>query len=199
MIVVAGACGDDDASDATRTTTPTEAPTATETTTTRATNTATDADASSLAQSCTNPEAGYSLRYPEGWFTSTGDVVPPCRLFDVEEIDVEPATEPDVPVTADVEPAAFDRIAEPDRNEEVVSRRETEIAGRRAIRLETSATEDAPLRQAGALVTRWIVDLGREQTVVATARANAPVEYEEARDVLDAMIETLQLEAAAGA
>ena len=158
------------------------------TTTSEATTTTADA---ALGQSCTNDEEGYTVSYPADWHTNDGSVVTTCRLFDAEPVEVEPATEADEPVLLDVEPVEFDQAAQGGQGEEVLSRRATTVAGREAVRLETEAGQDAPLRDPGDRDVRWVVRLAPRRTFIATARAANTVAYDEAVEVVDAMMQSV--------
>lgn len=35
---------------------------------------------------CSNPSAGYTLEYPQAWYTNSGDHLDPCRLLDPEQV-----------------------------------------------------------------------------------------------------------------
>lgn len=190
LALIVAACGDDDDTAATTTT-------AEDTTTTTEGTTTTSGD-EAMDQSCTNEDDGYALQYPDDWHTNTGEVLPTCELFDVDPLEVAEGTEPDAPIIVDVAEVTFEQVAEPSRGEEEQSRSETEIAGRQAVRLVVVATEDAPLREPGTLATRWVIDLGQDRTLIASAEGTDSVPFEQAQRTLDAMIATVELTADAG-
>ncbi len=192
-LVVVAACGGD-ADTETVTETETEIQTQTETavvTETVPPETSPDEE-ERLAQSCENPEAGYAVRYPEGWHSNPGDVASPCSYFHPEPFEVPEATEAlGMAISVSREPVAFNRIAGGDRAIRVVSREETEVDGRRAIARETEATGDA-LLPAGVRGYQYLVDLDGE-TLVASTYDVEGLDFERNRSVLDRMAETLAL------
>lgn len=191
LTVVVGCGGDDDASDTT--TTAADPTTTSATPTTSAATSTTSATGIELTQTCTGAEGGYAVDYPAGWSTNDADVVSPCRFFHPEPFEVPEATEVfGLAVTIGVEPEPFERVAAPDgMGEEELSREETTVAGRPAVRVETESTGEALLPE-GVRSYRYAVDLdGR--TLVGVTRDVEGLDYGDNQKVLDAMMSSLEL------
>lgn len=160
---------------------------------------ATTSPGGSLGERCANPEAGYEISYPGGWHTDPGDVLGPCRVFDPEPLELEPNTEIpfDVAVVLDVEDIPYDEIRDAirddDRGLRVRSLTETRVAGRPAIRVHGVGTGAALLPE-GMDRYGYVVDLD-ERTLLATTYEAGDPSFETKRDVLDAMVESLELAA----
>lgn len=187
-LVVAGCSRDgDDAAEPPRTTA-----SATETTGTTATTLSTEPEEEQLAQECTNGEHGFTIRYPDGWHTNGGDVLPACSLFHPEPFEVPEATEvTGIAVMARREPVELERIAGADRGFEVLARADVEIAGREAIQRETESTGEA-LLPAGVRSTQYLVAVDGETLMLETVEFEG-LDYERNRRVLDAMAQTLEI------
>jgi len=141
--------------------------------------------------SCTNEETGYRVDYPAAWHTNRGDVMPACSLFDPQPIEIAPATElpHDIAVAIRHEPVAFQQIVEaPGRRE--VSREDTEVDGRPAIRLESLAEEPAMLPP-GTRSYRYFVDLNGA-TLVAAAHDLGEPDFTTKRQTLDRIMGSLR-------
>jgi hypothetical protein len=136
---------------------------------------------------CSNDDEGFTVEHPPDWETNDGSVMSRCSLFDPEPIEVEPATEIplDIAVTITVEPTEPDRILDAAGAEEL-SREESTVDGREAVRQETRATGDA-LAPEGTLTTRWVVTLDDGALVARTHDVGEPP-YEESQAVLDQMV-----------
>lgn len=120
-------------------------------------------------------------------------MVPPCRFFHPEPFEVPEATEViGLAVTVSVEPVAFERVSgSDDLTEDELSREETTVAGRPAVRVETVSTGDGLLPE-GIRSYRYAVDLdGR--TLVAVTRDVEGLDYAANQDVVDAMMDSLDL------
>lgn len=200
MIVVVGCQnGQDVATEPTTETTPTPtaATTATASPTAIATATPTEEDASSTAGwvACENDRDGYTVRHPRDWETNEGDVLPPCSLFDPDDVEVERGTEIPFAIAAvfRVEPVALERAAAGGDAEEELDREETTVDGRDAVRREVESSGEA-LRPAGLRSTIWLVATGDEETLVATTHDAGALEYAEKQDLLDRMVDSLELD-----
>jgi len=143
---------------------------------------------------CTNPEIGYTIRYPAGWETNDGEVMPPCSLFDPEPITIDPATEipADIAVAIRLEEVAIDQVSQVGPGQAELSRSEAMIGGRPAARLETQLTEDL-LRPAGTRVYRVLVDMNGETLIAETTDIGEPP-YAESRRALDDMMDAIRFE-----
>lgn len=170
----------------------TETATAVETETVAATETGTEEVA--LAQQCSNPDVGYTVSYPEGWQTNSGEVITECRLFDPNEIQLEEGTEIpfDISVNIDRAEVTMDQATEFERGYEVLEQQETTVAGRNAVTVLREATEDAPMLEPGTRVYSYFVELD-EGTLIASTYSVGDMDFERERDILDQMMETLEL------
>lgn len=146
---------------------------------------------------CTNEEAGYTVQYRADWHPNEGDVAQPCSLFDPEPFEVPEATEFfGAAISVRREPiAAEDLVEGADPTREVLEREETEIAGQRAFRIESESTGDG-LLDAGVRSYQVIVVVDGESLIVETYDLDEH-DYEQNREVVDEMAESLQLTAAA--
>lgn len=203
LVMAASACGDatDEAIETTTTTSVLELSISSTTTNTTTTTTeAPDAVTSTtmapeveLGQSCTDQGARYSVEYPAGWSTNSGEVSPPCSYFHPEPFEVPEATEVfDLAITLRVESVAYETVSEPDVfGERELSRTGTTIDGRRAVRVETESTGELLLPE-GVRSYRYAVDLDGETFVAATFGVEA-LDFETNKDVLDQMMDSLDL------
>ncbi len=142
---------------------------------------------------CANPQAGYRVAYPAQWQTNPGSVMPECSLFDPEPIQLQAGTEIplDIAVSIRREPVRLETIAGEPRDERVLSRAETTVAGRRALRIESEATGEV-MHPEGTRSYRYLVDLGEETLVAATYEAGT-LDFASKRRILDEMMSTLEL------
>jgi hypothetical protein len=142
---------------------------------------------------CTNAEVGYRIEYPADWRTNPGDVMPGCSLFDPGPIRIEPGTELpfDIAVAIRREPVALARLTGGQRGRRALHREDTEVDGRRAVRMTTELTEDL-LRPAGSRSYRYYIDLGGEATLVAETHDAGDLDFDRKRRILDGMAATLR-------
>lgn len=197
LSLVATACGNGGDTDADEGTGTTSTSTSTTTTSGDETTTSTQADGVVLAQSCTNAEDGYSIQFPEGWSTNDAEVAPTCRYFHPEAFEVPEATEVfDLAVTVRVDDVPFTRVAseEDSLGEQILSRDETTVAGHQAVRVEAESTGDALLPE-GVHSYRYHVEVDNG-TLTATTHDVGDLDYEANKGIVDAMMETLELDAA---
>lgn len=148
-----------------------------------------------LGASCTNPQDGYGLDYPQDWHVNDpGNPTEPCRVFHPEPFDLEPGTEidPALAIVADLEPVPMERMAQGDPDVEVLRREEVTVAGHEALVLETRATEDAPLLEPGTRTYLYLVRVGTEHTFVLRATDRGEPAYETKIEVLRAMVATVR-------
>jgi hypothetical protein len=187
------ACGDDtdDTGDAATTTTTAEVTTTTgaETTTTTTTATTEPDDELELTQSCSSPD-GFTISYPEDW-----DAVADCSQFGPAPLE-EPAPNTDERtgvVLASVEPVAVDEVAEAPEQEQ--DREETTVGGRDAVRVESVLR--GGMYPDGTDSVRWLIDVGDGRTLFLDAvdLDGFDVDFDEAVEVLDAMAESIELDA----
>lgn len=152
----------------------------------------TEPDPAGETSSCTNGEAGYALEYPADWHTNEGDGVAPCSFFEPEPFEVPEATEFFPAVSVSREPVAAEQVVEgPDPTREVLEREETEVAGRRAFRMEARTTGEG-LLDAGVRYHQVVVDVEGESLILSTYDLEDR-DYERNREVLDGMVDSLEL------
>lgn len=162
-------------------------------TTTTAANAPTTTDAVALSEECAT--SSFLVRYPQGWFTN--DSGEPCRWFHPEPFELPDRTEATgIAVHLDIEPVAFERIAEDARTgphvERVIQDEQLEIDGRAAFRLEIVSSGEA-LTPEGTRVYQYFADVGEGETLVTTTDSAAVADYEAVKATLDAMMDSLQL------
>lgn len=153
-----------------------------------------DGDQSRQWASCEHPD-GITVEYPKGWRVNDGDTLPTCSAFDPDPLDVPDAQGFfDAAALLSIEPVDFATVADPEAqmgNE--VSRRQELVDGHDAVRVETEADGDGLLDE-GTRSTRWMIVLGREETLTFTTHETGDSdEYEQHRDVLDEMVTRLEL------
>lgn len=140
---------------------------------------------------CENADEGYVLSRPADWHVS--DVPVPCSAFDpeVDALDGGSGGGPLPAVLIEHRDVPFDRVAAgPPEGEDVVSSAEETIDGRDAVRSETGAGEASSL-PAGTRVTRWIVDLRADRTMVATTTDSGGGDYDVRQEVLDRIVTSI--------
>ena len=167
-------CGDDSGGTASETTT---------------TSTAAPGGQVELTQTCEADR--YRVRYPAGWSTNSGEVVPLCRFFHPEPFTVPPATEVvDRAVYLRVEEIPYARLVEAigGPTEEVVGRRDLTVSDRRAVRVDARSRDG--LLPDGTPTLRYLIDLD-DATLVAATYGVEGTDHDRNRKVLDAMVPTL--------
>lgn len=149
--------------------------------------------ATSLGAECEDPEVGYRMSYPSDWRTNDGEVVPSCRLFDPQPIEVEPQTEVPLGIAVAVRTTdvSLETFATEDEAAEVLTSRSTTVDGHEAVVVEVRSTGEAMLPE-GVRSYRYAVDLGDRRLVAITHDVGAPA-YEQTRQVLDQMMDTIDL------
>lgn len=145
---------------------------------------------SAATRDCVSP-AGYRIEYPASWSTGEPTGRFPCRFFHPEPFSVPPGTEATgVAITVQMAPAPMERVAPPPGGslaEEILSRRETQVAERRALRVETRATGDA-LLPAGVRGVTYYVDFGSRTLTATTSEAAGAGRFADNVEVLDRMV-----------
>lgn len=142
--------------------------------------------------SCDSPE-GYSVDYPAGWETNSGEVLPECSRFDPEPFEVPEATDERVAaIGVRVESVPFAQVAsfDEDRN---ADRAVTTIDGLQAVRLQYEATGDG-LWPEGTPIAMYAVDLGEERTLILDTVGVGDFDFEENAETLDRMARTVRID-----
>jgi hypothetical protein len=139
---------------------------------------------------CTNGEAGYSLSFPDAWYTNTatGDT-PPCSWFTPEYFEVEVAGS--APDEIWIEVAVVDATVGYTSLTEVFYREDIELDGRdgRRVEFNPQPTDDPALR-----AYHYVIPLGDAgPTFVALTDNRMADDYELAKAVLDRLMASLAL------
>lgn len=150
-------------------------------------------DTPTLGAECEDPEVGYRMSYPSDWRTNDGEVVPTCRLFDPQPIEVEPQTEVplDIAVAVRTTDVSLEAFATEDEAAEMLSSRSTTVDGHEAVVVEARSTGEALLPD-DVRSYRYAADLGDQRLVAVTHDVGEPA-YEDTKKVLDQMMEAIDL------
>lgn len=138
-----------------------------------------------LTASCTNPEVGYTVNFPNNWFYNThvsgeggAEDVEACRYFSSEDFTVTSGSEPTgVSIGMSRSTSAFDASAG----------EQTTIGGRDAVRYESESTTPG----FEGMYYIYSIDLGDGTTLTAQTSDRWVGDYEENKEILDAMMESL--------
>lgn len=150
-----------------------------------------------LSQTCTNETIGYTVRYPSGWMTNSGGVLPQCQVFDDGAVQLKEATEDfDEAIYFDLERIPFNELTNNSGSptSRVLSRRQTSVAGRQAVVKETESSGRG-LLLAGRRTYQYLIDFDNRTLVVKTYdMPNQP--YQKNKQVLDRMVNSLSFDRA---
>lgn len=151
------------------------------------------APALQLSQQCTNERAGFTISYPAGWHTNSGDVIPACSAFDPEPVEIPAQSEVpfEIAVVIGAQDVAFDKTATESQFERILSSERLTIAGRPAMRAEVEATGEG-LADRGMRTLRYAIDLGSGRSLVASTNRTGD-SYEQEKEILGKMVETISL------
>jgi hypothetical protein len=153
-----------------------------------------------LSQSCTHEDRDVRVvvRYPDGWHANPGDPVPACTAFDPDPFELRAGTEfpRDLAVVLRVEPLAYARAIAP-TGLGVEERRDRTVDGRRAARVVVVSTGEG-LGPPGVRSLRYVIDAGRERSIIAETFEAEGNDFERSVAVLDAMVTALDVEPRAG-
>jgi hypothetical protein len=154
------------------------------------------------ANRCTNDEAGYSVDYPADWWAnervvpeSPGTPIAPCVAFAEEPVELIPNSQlpPSVAISGGITEPPPEDATQP---MEILSSRQTEVAGRAAEIVETRWTEDVFFFRAGDRLYEYRIELANGQTLVFSTHMNELFDaqaYAANMVVLDTMMETLEI------
>jgi hypothetical protein len=150
-----------------------------------------DADALfALRDTCSSPEAGYQLEYPELWWTNTeiGDF-PACVWYSPTFYEVPDATQRPEEIAIEIIHIEGDRGYQV----EPISRDEGDVGGQPAFRVEVGGTATQP---AGFRAYEYVVQLGptleEGPNLVARTDTTMGGDYALNRAVLDRIMATLE-------
>ena len=150
-------------------------------------------------QRCENQELQYAVHYPEDWFTDQAvtpedpalDPIEACRYFGEEPIEVAPnaGQPPTVAISFSRQAAA----PPPSDGANVLSTEEVAVAGRPATVREIEGTTESSFFGAGDRAYEYLVELPDGDVLQVSTTTDADGDYEQHKDVLDRMMETLEL------
>lgn len=151
-------------------------------------------DQVALGSSCQGGDGTYTIGYPEDWHTNSGEVIEACQRFDEEPVELEAdiGGAPEEPVVVNVLPVALDVAADAGEQEEEHSRTNTTVAGRDAVIAEWTSTGDGAVPE-GTRSYRYLVELDDERTLMIAAFDLGDGSFDEHREVVDAMAQSLEL------
>ncbi len=146
---------------------------------------------------CSNPELGFSIEYPPGWYTTHLEPRTACLFFDERPFTVPPASEllgNGLAVLPQAQQPFEDVVTgyTDKRFARVLAREDTEVAGLRAVRLETEATGEG-LADRGTLETSYVVERDGSAWIVQTSSAPGR-DYEARQEILDRAAATLRFD-----
>jgi hypothetical protein len=164
-------------------------------------NAATEAAAgpdTALAASCTNAVDGYTVRYPAGWLVNTGDVLPPCSVFDPRNVDIPVDSELPAAIAVVIwrQDVSFRQATDfaADLSVDLVSARDAEVDGRPALRAELRHTGWG-LYDAGQRSYAWYVDVDGQTLIAVThdVQDADPPPFAARQRILDAMMASVRI------
>ena len=143
---------------------------------------------------CQNADAGYSLSFPDAWYSNTEyDGIAACQFFHPGSFVTRPGVPPTgVAISVRYVSDAGHPLAVPLWSEE------TTVAGRPAVRSEWDGVTEGRIGAPWFRTYEYLVHLGDDPTIgpyLRLATTNGAGDYDTNRDVLDAMTETLVLTA----
>ncbi|MBV6624631.1 MAG: S-layer homology domain-containing protein [Rivularia sp. (in: Bacteria)] len=145
-----------------------------------------------LGQTCTNKAIGYTVSYPVGWRTNSGDVLKYCQVFDFRSIQLRERSEDfDEAVYFDLEKVPFERILNAQsQGLREISREQTTVNSRRAVVIESEYTGLTILPK-GVRSYKYLIDFNDKTLVVVTYQVKSQ-NYQRNKKVLDKMIESIK-------
>lgn len=157
-------------------------------------------DPLALTNRCTSPE-GFSVSYPESWFTNDGTVVSECSQFSPEQFKVPDGTDERVaPITIFIDPVPYFRAATPNRDTEQ-SRAPTVLDGRQTVRIGSTADDDGFYAE-GTRQAMYLVDLSGDggagdgsETIFLDTVGTPNFDFGTNVEILDRMARTLTITA----
>ena len=146
-----------------------------------------------LGQTCSNDLGGYTVNYPNGWMTNSGDVLHACQVFDPRPITLpERSSSFDEAIHLRFDSIPYEEAADTeDITETILSRRETTVDGYEAVVEESESTGRALLPQ-GVRSYTYVINLDDGEIMVASTYDIATQNYTRNKQVLDQMISSLR-------
>lgn len=151
-------------------------------------------DPNRLGERCTNPEHGFSVSYPAGWHTNSGDVIAPCTAFDPDPVEIPPQSEMpfEISIVFDVEEVPLGEVTRPSEFEDILFSERLTGGSRDVMLVETESTGQG-LAPPGMRSLRFAIDMGDDRTLVATTHDSNEAEYERDKEILRRMVNSLDL------
>ena len=153
------------------------------------------------AAECENEELGYEVEYPGDWWANEriepeDDVltpIPACQYFAPTEVELQPNAGLPNGIAIRFE-IPEDPIEPPD--DEIISEEERTVADRDARVIETEPAPQEGFVPEGSRLYQYIIELADGRQLVATTGniLQDDERYAESRAILDAMMETLEIE-----
>jgi hypothetical protein len=141
---------------------------------------------------CVDRAEGFAVEFPAGWHTDDEAVMGPCALFHPEPFRVPRDSEVplELAVMIGFQRVPFATLAGEMMGRRVISREETTVDGRAAVRILAETTGEG-LHDAGIRYYEYVVDLGEETMTAATYDFDAGgFPFERRRRILDDMMAT---------
>lgn len=148
------------------------------------------------AATCTAEADGFEVEYPVDWHTNDTSEAEPCRFFHPAPFEVQPDTEAtEIAIVLRFTSAPFEQLTsatlEDPGGARLLAQEQTTVAGEEALRIETESTGEA-LLPAGTLAVQWFAEFGGRTMVAVTLDTIDQVAFDEATEVLDAMMRSLR-------
>lgn len=135
----------------------------------------------------------FAIGYPEPWWVNDEHQAPPCSLYHPTRLEVAPENL-DAAVFITVDEVPYEEVLEAEQAGQVHNSEELVIDGQRAHVIERTSTGEGLLPE-GERAYTYLVDLG-DATLVAATYTVGDTDFQQDRAVLDAMIDTLDVEPA---
>lgn len=147
--------------------------------------------------SCEDPEGWFIVTYPDAWHTPPQGRAGSCRLFGAEPVEVDEAVggAPLAAIEFDVEELDVEELSVVGPDVVELEREAFEVDGRPAVRLLVESTGAGVLAE-GALIHRYVIDLGDGRSLLASTVVAAGDEVDGRVEVLDSMVSNLELHGA---
>ncbi len=145
---------------------------------------------------CENDELGFAVSYPGDWWANPriegeggAQPIPACTYFAPDEVDLQPGTDDLTGVAI-----RFDLVdADVSRSGEVIFEDEVPVDGRSTVVVELEPEPQLGFVPEGARIYRYLVGMNGSD-LVATADDIHHDAYEENKEILDRMMQTIEID-----
>lgn len=151
---------------------------------------------------CTNEEHGWTVTFPESWWTNTAfthssdEDVPACWMFSADEFDATDARNPNQPASgAEVHLQLVPPPGIVGVSGEIASEDDVAVDGFEARRVEWRGTESDTTMGEDDRLLQYVVELPDDVEFMAFADSTRTSDYDHAVEVLDGMMERIELSA----